>query len=330
MATGIVSIAALSSNFHAVAFALFWVNITLLIYFILLALTNGGVLNQRNKSALTRRRIVELLALPTALSVLGSQVLFLWNNPSIAFMIWVFAAALWAFLTYSVLLSLAALRQKLPSAETMNGTTLLLVVSAQAVSTLSCELSRWMQTTAHAQGMLFFALIVWLSGCMLYLWIITLIFFRLEFIGIKPADLAPAFWINMGATAISALAGNSLSSHFQSAAFLAGMLPFIKGLTLLFWATATWWLPFLFSAEIWRYSQEKITPGYDQSFWSLVFPLGMYAFCTHEIAGTLNLNFLLPVSFWAAIVAITAWTLVFIAMILENVFHLFPSAHSTA
>jgi len=56
----------------------------------------------------------------------------------------------------------------------------------------------------------------------------------------------------------------------------------------------------------------------------------MYAFCTHEIAGTLNLNFLLPVSFWAAIVAITAWTLVFIAMILENVFHLFPSAHSTA
>jgi Voltage-dependent anion channel len=41
---------------------------------------------------------------------------------------------------------------------------------------------------------------------MLYIWIISLIFYRHTFFVLEPSDLAPPCWINMGAVAISALA----------------------------------------------------------------------------------------------------------------------------
>ena len=45
---------------------------------------------------------------------------------------------------------------------------------------------------------------------MLYIWIISLIFYRYTFFTISPSDLAPPYWINMGAVAISTLAGTML------------------------------------------------------------------------------------------------------------------------
>ena len=42
---------------------------------------------------------------------------------------------------------------------------------------------------------------------MLYIWIISLIFYRYTFFAMEPSDLAPPYWINMGAVAISTLAG---------------------------------------------------------------------------------------------------------------------------
>ena len=45
---------------------------------------------------------------------------------------------------------------------------------------------------------------------MLYIWIISLIFFRYTFFTLSPADLSPPYWINMGAVAISTLAGTML------------------------------------------------------------------------------------------------------------------------
>ena len=45
---------------------------------------------------------------------------------------------------------------------------------------------------------------------MLYIWIISLIFYRYTFFTMQPSDLAPPYWINMGAMAISTLAGTLL------------------------------------------------------------------------------------------------------------------------
>jgi len=62
----------------------------------------------------------------------------------------------------------------------------------------------------HHEGMLFFSLVMFLIGGMLYLIIIVLIFYRLMFFAIKPEAFTPPYWINMGAAAISTLAGAML------------------------------------------------------------------------------------------------------------------------
>jgi len=51
---------------------------------------------------------------------------------------------------------------------------------------------------------------MWLWGGMLYIWMISLIFYRYTFFKFSPGDLQPPYWINMGAMAISTLAGARL------------------------------------------------------------------------------------------------------------------------
>src|ERR1019366_1868578 len=57
---------------------------------------------------------------------------------------------------------------------------------------------------------LFVSLVMWLDGGMLYIWIISLIFYRFTFFPLEPSDLTPTYWINMGSVAISTLAGTVL------------------------------------------------------------------------------------------------------------------------
>jgi hypothetical protein len=95
---------------------------------------------------------------------------------------------------------------------------------------------------------------MWLGGGMLYLWIIALIFYRYTFFTISPSDLAPPYWINMGAAAISTLAGTMLVAAAPHSPVLEQVLPFVRGLTLLWWwATATWWIPMLSILGVWRH-----------------------------------------------------------------------------
>ena len=37
-------------------------------------------------------------------------------------------------------------------------------------------------------------------------------------------------------------------------AFLETLLPFLKGFTIFFWATGTWWIPMLLILVVWRLS----------------------------------------------------------------------------
>ena len=124
---------------------------------------------------------------------------------------------------------------------------------------------------------LFFSLLLWLGGGMLYIWIISLIFFRYTFFVMEPSDLGPPYWINMGAMAISTLGGLSLLAAAGASELLAELRPFLKGLTLMFWATATWWLPLLVMLGVWRHGVKRYPLTYDHGYWGAVFPLGMYS-----------------------------------------------------
>ena len=93
-----------------------------------------------------------------------------------------------------------------------------------------------------APRLMFMALVLWLVGGALYLWI-TLVFYRYAFVPLAPADVSPTDWINMGAAAISALAGATLVQHAGLSPLVGEVVPFAKGLTLVLWAIATWWIP---------------------------------------------------------------------------------------
>jgi hypothetical protein len=73
------------------------------------------------------------------------------------------------------------------------------------------------------------------------------------FFPFSPRDLLPPYWINRGAVAISTLAGALLATAAERSALLAPMGPFILGLTVIFWATATWWIPMLLVLGVWRH-----------------------------------------------------------------------------
>ena len=152
---------------------------------------------------------------------------------------------------------------------------------------------------------------------MLYIWMISLIFYRYTFFRFHPQDLSPPYWINMGAMAISTLAGALLVRVADTSPLLRSLLPFLKGFTLFFCATATWWIPMLVILGVWRYVYHKIPLVYDPLYWGAVFPLAMYATATYRLSEVFGLPFLLMVPRLFVGLATTAWLFTFLGLILK-------------
>jgi tellurite resistance protein TehA-like permease len=249
-----------------------------------------------------------------ATAVLGSQFILFGASRPIAIALGALAALLWLLLTYAIFTALTIKRDKPALDKGINGAWLLAVVAPQSLAVLAALLAGGMAQPWKLQ-LNFFALSMWLWGGMLYVWMISLIFYRYTFFAFAAADLTPPYWINMGAMAISTLAGSLLVANAPDAPFLQSLLPFLKGFTVLYWATGTWWIPMLLLLVAWRYLHQRFPLRYDALYWGAVFPLGMYSASTHEMSRALGLDFLggvAPVFFYAAL---AAWALAFIGLL---------------
>lgn len=314
MATGIVSIAAHLLQLPRMAQALFALNVVLYAAMWLLGLARLA----RHPRAFMGD-LVDHLRGPgfftwvAGTAVLGSQFVMLSGDYRAGALLWIVAVVLWIGLTYAIFAAFTVKDTKPALDRGINGAWLLAVVATQSIAVLSALLAAHADT--HARAMLnFLALSMWLFGGMLYTWMMSLIFYRYTFFRLAPGDLSPPYWINMGAMAISALAGSLLVVNADGAPLLRALLPFLKGFTIFYWATGTWWIPMLLVLGVWRYVYKRHPLRYDPLYWGAVFPLGMYAAATHEMALAMELDFLEvlpPIFLW---VALAAWSAAFVGL----------------
>lgn len=315
MATGIVSLAADMMGHRLLALALFGLNLGQ--YGLLWLLY--GLRAWRHP----RRFFGDMAAHATgpgyftavaATGIVASQFMVLREDVAVAEALWLLAVVLWFGLTYAVFAAFIVRPDKPPLDKGINGSWLLAVVATQALSVSSALLAARIGQP-HRLELNLFALSTWLWGGMLYIWMMALIFYRYVFFRFSPGDLAPPYWINMGAMAISTLAGALLILNAPQAPFLAALLPFLKGFTVFYWATGTWWIPMLALLAAWRYGYERFPLRYDPLYWGAVFPLGMYAASTLELDRAMEFGLLGGLAQAFFYVALVAWTAAFAGML---------------
>ncbi|UYO95495.1 tellurite resistance/C4-dicarboxylate transporter family protein [Pollutimonas sp. M17] len=319
MATGIVSLAAHLLGRSTIAQALFMLNNVL--FAILCALSVLRAVRHPRSffgDMADHLRGPGFFTTVAATAILGGQYMVLANDARVGSILWAAALALWFGLTYAIFTMLTVKRDKPTLDRGINGGWLLAVVATQSIAVSSALLAA---TTAqpYRLELNFLALSMWLWGGMLYIWMMSLIFYRYTYFRLSPDDLTPPYWINMGAMAISTLAGSLLIINASDAPYLVSLMPFLKGFTIFYWATGTWWIPMLLLLGVWRYVYKRFPLRYDPLYWGAVFPLGMYAASTFEMNQAMGFKFLAYVPGVFFTLAIVAWTLTFLGLLMRVV-----------
>jgi tellurite resistance protein TehA-like permease len=313
MATGIVSIAARLVGLGPVSSVLFCVNLVafpvLAALFAVRLLCDPAVMLADLSD---HRRAPRTLTTVAAACVFGNEVALASGWPGFVAGVWVGAAVLWAALVYGIFAVLTIARDK-PSFESgLDGAWLLVVVATEALAILT---TRAAFAIAPPQPAVFVSLCLFLLGGAFYAALLILIVYRWLFLPMRAEQVTPDYWINMGAAAISTLAGTRLLSIAGSATDVTLLRGFVFVATVSFWSLATWWIPLLTVLTVWRHRPGGVRLAYRIDNWAIVFPLGMYTTATWRLSHEIGMAFLQPVSGVFVWVALAAWVLTFTGML---------------
>jgi tellurite resistance protein TehA-like permease len=316
MATGILAVACQLLAIPTLPTLLFWFNIAA--YLALWALTIArGIFYPRQLVAdiSSHQRGPGFFTSVAATSVIGVQLVVQQGMVDLARGLWWFAFVLWMFCTYIIFSAITTKQDKPDLADGINGGWLTAVVATQSLVVLGTMAP---PVFATREAVMLGLVSLWLAGGMLYIWMISIIFYRYTFFRFLPSDLMPPYWINMGAMAISTLAGALLVRAAPNSPLLVDLMPFLKGFTLLFWATATWWIPMLLVLGVWRYIMKRVPLTYDPLYWGVVFPLAMYTTATFRLSEAFNAPYLMPIPRIMLGIALTTWLMTFLGLVMQG------------
>ena len=309
MATGIVSVAVGSEGAASLSAAMLVLGIVC--YLVLIACYIWRFASYRPEfvaDATGPRTAFALFTFTAASDVLGSRLAGGGYYTATAVLLVVSGVA-WLLLSYGVPLTLITGHGTRSALADINGNWFLWTVGTQSLAVALTSLK-----PPVASGPAVLAVLLWAVGVVLYLITATLALAGLLHFPVQPAGLTPAYWVFMGATAISVLAGAKLLG-LPADPLLAAMRPVVAGLSVILWAFGTWLIPLLIGLGVWRHLVRRVPLRYDPGLWSMVFPLGMYCVASEALGTALHVKWLVTVGHDGAWVAFAVWAALFAAML---------------
>ncbi len=193
-----------------------------------------------------------------------------------------------------------------------NGGWFIWVVATQSVAVLTATIQPTLRTGRLELSLL--AVVCWCVGALLVAAVGVLVGARLLLYDMKPVDLTPPYWVAMGATAITVLAGARIV-QMADAPVLTATRELIAGTSVVFWAFGTWLIPPLVMAGWWRHVLHRVPLRYEAPWWSIIFPLGMYGVATRALGEADHLPIVQAIGRAEIWPALAAWVATAAAML---------------
>jgi tellurite resistance protein TehA-like permease len=228
--------------------------------------------------------------------------------------LWWIGIVCWVVIAYTALIAVVLRNPKPGLAAGINGTWFLLTVSVESVAVSGALLL----ARDPSDLLAFICIAAFTLGLVLYLIVMTMVFLRWTFQSLEPDEADPPAWIAAGAVAITVLAGSTILGAKGVSPRIDRLGPFIEGITVLAWATATFWFPVMIAIGVWRHIVRRVPLRYHPSYWALVFPLGMYSAATFRMRAVIGLRELAWIPKVALAVALLAWLAAFVGLLLEG------------
>jgi tellurite resistance protein TehA-like permease len=304
MATGIIAVAASQQDIDWLAQVLYVVAAGA--YVVLAVLVIARVIRYGSLFAAdvtNHAKGFAFLTIVAGTNVLGAASVVIHDRYDLARVLWWSSVVLWAGFLYSTLIAVVIRPGKPGLQAGINGSWFLLTVSTESIAVLAALLLA--RDGGDALG--FAALAFFTLGLVLYVIVMTMVFLRWTFMELDPTEADPPVWIAAGAVAITVLAGSNLLLAAPASPRIDRVAPFIEGVVVLAWATATFWFPLMVAIGAWRHVVRRLPLRYHPSYWALVFPIGMYGAATFRMRAAIDLRALawLPKITFAA--ALLAW-----------------------
>jgi tellurite resistance protein TehA-like permease len=312
MATGILSLAMRNQNAQALSVVLLW--LAGAEYAVLVAFTGVRLVWYRSRVAADLadpRRAFGLFTFVAATDVFGTR-LAVDAHHAAAFALLAVAWGAWLVLGYVVPWTAVLGRARRPVLQDANGTWFIWVVASQSVAVLAAALEPAVATGRRELALL--AVFSWSVGVFLYAGNGVLVTARMLLYPLEPEDLTPPYWVAMGATAITVVAGARIV-QMANAPVVNATRGLIAGTSVLFWTFGSWLIPPLVAAGVWRHVVHRVPLRYEPTLWSIVFPLGMYSVAGSYLGQADHLPLVRDIGDAASWVALAAWSVTFAAMI---------------